>query len=134
MFTVEQEAKLEELWELRRKNLQVLDGITEGGDIVKAALAQAAQSMSTAAGRRAPRLTGTLQSAHRGELMAGYLGRVFISPTVQNPVFGGYPVEYGPIVHERKPWFDQTIISDGQAILGYAGEMIFGRIGDIWND
>lgn len=133
MFTVEQEADLSKLWELRAANLRVLEGIRDGGELVTEVLTQAAISLSAAAGRRAPRLTGTLQSAHRGEYVNPY-SRVFIDPSVQNPVLGGYPALYGPIVHDdRRPWFDETIAADAPGILTHAGEMLFGRLGGIWS-
>jgi hypothetical protein len=55
----------------------------------------------------APYYTGTLASSHRGEIEVGsgfVEGVIHLDPSVTNPVLGGKPVEYGPVVHTSQPW------------------------------
>lgn len=102
---------IEQLWSLAEANreaLRILEGENDQllGDVaaVGGPTLDFAQDLS-------PVLTGTLRSAHRGEVneVAGIPYRVlfelFIDPDVINPVTGDRPVRYGPVVHEAFPWF-----------------------------
>ena len=81
----------------------------------------------------APRLTGTLAGATREQLLDD-TGKVFIDPTVTNPVFGGSPAEYGPAVHQRDPWVARLMVSDAPGILSKAGELFFAEIAELFNE
>ncbi len=76
---------------------------------------------------RAPRLTGTGAAATR-EQVFNEQGLVDIDPSVVNPVFGGSPYEYMPIVHLRNPWVDAVFTQDVPQILTTAGARFFGEI------
>jgi hypothetical protein len=78
---------------------------------------------------RAPRLTGTGAAATR-EQVFNEQGLVDIDPAVVNPVFGGRPEEYMPIVHLRNPWVDAVFSQDLPKVLATAGERFFGEIDD----
>lgn len=62
--------------------------------------------------REAPRLTGTLAFATRERYYEGR-GRVFIDPTIVNPL-GGRPSIYGPVVHDRygNAWVQRVFEQD----------------------
>ncbi|MCC6603112.1 MAG: hypothetical protein IT327_07875 [Anaerolineae bacterium] len=79
----------------------------------------------------APRLTGTLAAATREQVLDD-TGRVFVDPTVTNPVFGGNPAEYGPAVHQRRPWVAEVMASDAPGILSKAGELFFAELQEIF--
>ena len=106
---------LENLWSLAEANRTALR-ILEGKDT------QLVNVMAAAGGRTldfarsiSPFLTGTLSSAHRGEVeeVAGttyrMLFELFIASDVVNPVTRDKPVDYGPVVHEGFPWFLLTM-------------------------
>lgn len=80
----------------------------------------------------APRLTGTGAAATREQTIDG-TGKVFIDPTVRNPVFGGHPADYMPVVHSRNPWVGRLMVNDAPGILSKAGELFFTEIAEIFN-
>ena len=55
-------------------------------------------------------------------------GLIDINPAVGNPVFGGSPSDYGPVVHSRRPWVSEVFYQDAPPILATAGERFFGQI------
>jgi len=79
----------------------------------------------------APRLTGTGAAATREEVLDD-IGKVFIDPTVTNPVFGGHPADYMPVVHQRQPWVAALMASDAPGILSKAGELFFAELQEIF--
>ena len=84
---------------------------------------------------RSPYLTGTLAFAHTGEVYdidGGAEGRVYIDPSIVNPVFGGRPAEYGIDVHQRKPWFDNTFSQEGETILNEMLAMAADLAVEVW--
>jgi len=99
------------LWELFAANARVLEALEADSTQMIAVSANLARNTRNFASEHAPWLTGTLSSAHRGIAFAEgdkTVAEIFIDSTVQNPVFGGYPVDYGPDVHVNQPWFDWT--------------------------
>lgn len=107
--------RFDDLWSLaeaNRKALRILEG--DDKDLVKVVAISGGKVLDFAR-RESPFLTGTLSSAHRGEIeeVSGLLYRVlfdlFIDENVVNPVTGDKPVEYGPVVHRAFPWFLITL-------------------------
>lgn len=119
---------LERLAALRRAHLAAAQQlITSGDTAVTRMVAFVATELSQAWELRAPRLTGTLASATREQVFDAQ-GKINIDPTAVNPVFGGRPADYGPVVHSRYPWVDQVVGQDAPRILVQAGEDFFGEI------
>lgn len=133
MVSVEiDQRSMAELWELHQRNVEALRAITIGdGDAIDQAVARATLELSEAASGYAPYLTGTLSSAHRGQFLAGE-GKVYIDPTVVNPVYGGYAAVYGPALHKRDPWFWTAITQAGPRIMGDVANELFGRLDAIY--
>lgn len=121
---------IKKLEALRRAHANALRQLAFSGDT---AATRMVAFVTTELGKqwelRAPRLTGTLAAATR-EQVFNEQGLVDIDPAVVNPVFGGSPVEYGPVVHGRTPWVDQVFSQDAPKILGAAGERFFGEFDD----
>jgi hypothetical protein len=123
---------LDELEQVRRAHQRANRELqTKGNTAAVRMLAFATGEFGRVWEERAPFLTGTLASATR-ELVLDDRGRVFIDPTVENPVFGGRPAVYGPAVHVRKPWVDTLMKTDGPRILVAAGKMLFGELDGIF--
>ena len=80
---------------------------------------------------RAPFLTGTLASATRSQVVFD-TGRVFIDPATVNPIMGGRPVDYGPQVHERRPWVEQLFYSETPRIVKDAQETLWDAMDGIF--
>jgi len=80
--------------------------------------------------------TGTLRSAHRGELEPyafGMQGVVSIDPYVRNPVSNSKPEFYGEIWAARNfNWFERTAEAHGDAVLDRMEQTVWALIGDIW--
>jgi hypothetical protein len=132
MFTIEIDpASKRALLELRRRNREALRVITPGESGLDDLIADATLQLRDAAERNAPRLTGALARAHRGQF-ADLVGRVFIDPSAQNPVSGGFPAEYGPVVHGRKPWMAEAVARDAPRILIATGERLFERFDGVY--
>lgn len=122
-----------EIEELRRRLHQAArELVTSGDTAVTRMIAYVATEFGEKWEADAPRLTGTLAAATRERLIDG-TGKVFIDPSVTNPVFGGNPAEYGPAVHSRKPWVGQIMVSDAPGILSKAGEQFFAEIAEMFN-
>lgn len=119
---------IKELEALRRAHAAaVAQMVVGGGTAADRMVAFVTTELGAAWERGAPKLTGTLAAATR-EQVFDTEGKVFIDPGIVNPVFGGRPGEYGPIVHGRKPWVDQVFSNDAPNILATAGERFFGEI------
>jgi hypothetical protein len=123
-------AEIEEL--RRRMHNAALQLVHTGNTAVDRMVAYAITNLGERWEADAPRLTGTLAAATR-ERIIDETGKVFIDPTVTNPVFGGNPVEYGPAVHSRKPWVGRIMVSDAPGILTKAGVEFFAEIAEIFN-
>lgn len=92
--------------------------------------------LQSGAQTRSPYLTGTLAFAHTGEVYGiddGAEGRIYIDPSIVNPVFGGRPADYGIEVHQRKPWFDDTMSQDGEAVMVEMLAMAADLSVEVWN-
>jgi len=113
-LTVDELLALQELNRLRVANDQALKALHDDApDTLAGKTADLLRDIANYAASVAPFLTGTLRSAHRGELIdvqpEHVVGLVYIDPNVVNPVFGGFPAQYGIEVHQRKPWMDWTV-------------------------
>lgn len=72
-----------------------------------------AKNLRDRAAARSPWLYGVLSKSHRWRYERGVYGfglgvahiTLDIDPDIEHPILGGKPVEYGPEVHDRKPWF-----------------------------
>ena len=129
MFDVEVDPKsIKKLEALRRAGANATRQMVFSGDT---AVTRMVAFVTTETGKaweaRAPRLTGTLATATR-EQVFNEQGLVDIDPFITNPVFGGLPAEYGPVVHGRRPWVDEVFSQDLQPILATASERFFGEI------
>ncbi len=119
---------IEKLEALRRAHASAAAQMVSGGDTaVTRMVAFITTELGQAWERSAPKLTGTLAAATREQVFDAE-GKVYIDPSVVNPVFGGLPAEYGPIVHGRTPWVGQVFAQDAPQILSTAGERFFGEI------
>ena len=123
-----------EIEALRRRLHQAARELVTSGDT---AVTRMVAYVTTELGERweagAPRLTGTGASATREQTIDD-TGKVFIDPTVTNPVFGGHPADYMPVVHSRNPWVDRLMVSDAPGILSKAGELFFAEIAELFNE
>ena len=133
MFWSEIEQKsLDELAQLRRRLLEANKQLKiTGNTAVTRMLAFVTTETSQVWESTAPKLTGTLRSATRERISQG-TGRIFIDPAVENPVFGGFPVKYGPEVHDRKPWVAILFQSDVPGILEKGGTKLFNEMDGIF--
>ncbi len=120
------------LWDLRNRlheasrQLQVV-----GPTAVTRMLAFVTNEYGESWEENAPFLTGSLASATREEVIFD-TGRVFIDPAVRNPILGGYPAEYGPKVHTRKPWVEQVFYSETKRIVEGAQDMIWEAMNEVF--
>lgn len=123
---------VQEIEELRRRHQRTAQELITSGDT---AVTRMLAFVTTKLGDRweadAPRLTDALAGATREDIFDD-TGKVFIDPTVQNPVFGGYPAVYGPAVHSRNMWVGRIMAQDAPGILVEGGERFFDEIGAIY--
>lgn len=125
---------LQELEELRRRHaeahriLRSSEEVDPLGRMVVFVTAELGEAWE----REAPRLTGTLASATRERYYQGQ-GRVFIDPTVVNPL-GGRPAIYGPRVHDEygNLWVQRVYTTDAPRALQRAGVMFFDEIDEVY--
>ncbi len=116
--------ELAKLFNLRRVNRKVLRSMKFGNeDPFKAAVINVTEELGKRWEQTAPRLTGTLASATRQQYRDKE-GRVFIDSGVRNPVFGGRPSTYGPIVHKRQPWVSNLVRRHAPGILVTEGKRL----------
>ena len=83
---------------------------------------------SVEASRISPRLSGTLASSHRERMVSPRVAEVYLDPSIQNIVYGGRPVVYGPIVHDLGPprnWMERVVDEKGKFLVD--------RAYDIWS-
>lgn len=117
MFTLNVQADLDHLWDLQQRNETLQRHITAGeGLAIDRLVSRLALSLSRLTSLHSPRVTGTLSMAHRGEAREGE-GRVYLERGLVNPVGGGDPAVYGPLVHQRKPWWEQVIMQSWPGLL-----------------
>lgn len=120
------------LWDLRNRlheanrQLQVV-----GPTAVTRMLAFVTNEYGEAWEEDAPFLTGSLASATREKVIFD-TGRVSIDPAVRNPILGGYPAEYGPKVHARKPWVKRVFYSETKRIVEGAQDMIWEAMNEVF--
>ncbi len=133
MIAVEIDPKsLQEVEELRRRHQHAQRELTASGDsAVTRMLSFVVSNLGDRWEEDAPHLTGTLALATREDVFNDE-GKVFIDPTVQNPVFGGYPAIYGPAVHSRNMWVGRIVAHDAPDILTEAGTQFFAEIEAIY--
>lgn len=113
------------LWELRNRAVEANRQLqTVGPTAVVRMLAFVTGEYGEKWEEEAPFLTGSLASATREQVIFD-TGRVYIDPAVRNPILGGYPAEYGPKVHLRKPWVNDVFYSETARIVGEAKGMIW---------
>lgn len=124
---------MDALWDLRRRHREAIRALAEDDSrsAVTRMVAFVTAELGEAWEKVAPRLTGTLASATREQYFAGK-GQVFIDPTVVNPILGGRPAVYGPVVHDRRPWVTQVYTADAPRVLQRAGELFFDEIREIY--
>lgn len=131
-MTTDQEAGLAKLQKLRRANQEAIREIqakpgTAAEKMVTAVTAAFAEKWEATA----PRLTGALASSTRGEVTAG-VGLVFIDQTAVNPIGGGKPSRYGPVVHRRRPWVTRLVRAGVKALVRPEAEAFVDDLEDIY--
>ena len=125
--SIDQES-MREIKELRRRHHNAVKQLaTTGNTAVTRMLAFASAEIGQKWEERSPYLTGTLSKATREQVFGG-VGKVFIDPTIENPILGGYPSIYGPVVHRRKPWVQRVFVNDVPRIVTDASVKFFGEI------
>lgn len=128
--------RLSQLAQANRGFLQEVADTSAAGLLGRAVAAGTRQLRDLASGA-APVDTGTLRSAHRGELEpyggGGVQGTVFIDPTVRNPVSRTYPAVYGEVWAMRfGDWFEKVADMHGETVLDDLEQLIVSRIDDLW--
>jgi len=130
-FTADQQDALAKLKRLRAANRKALEEIkSKEGTAAGKMVIGITQAFAERWEATAPRLTGTLASSTREQFRNGR-GQVFIDQGTTNPVFGGKPAEYGPIVHRRQPWVAQ-LMRDARRIVQAEAEVFVESIGDVY--
>lgn len=110
------EASIEGLDKALAASKRLIRATERKGDLVVRMVARATRRTEEVAEKKAPWLTGSLSKSHRGQLFDG-AGHVFIDPNTVNPILGGKPSEYGPVVHGREPWIAATATIEGPRII-----------------
>ena len=120
------------LWELRNKVIEANRQLqVSGPTAVVRMLAFVTGEYGKAWEDSAPFLTGSLASATREQVVFD-TGRVYIDPAVRNPILGGYPAEYGPIVHNRRPWVNEVFYSETARIVKEAQVIIWEAMNEVF--
>lgn len=127
--------RLSQMAQANRGFLQELADTSAAGLLGRVVAAGTLQLRDMVAGA-SPVDTGTLRSAHRGEVDAyggEVVGTVFIDPNVRNPVNRGQPAVYGE-VHAMTfgNWFDRVADVQGETVLNAMEQAIIERVGDLW--
>lgn len=113
------------LWDLRNRLIAANRELqVTGPTAVVRMLAFVSGEYGKAWEEAAPFLTGSLASATREQVVFD-TGRVYIDPAVRNPILGGYPAEYGPEVHKRRPWVNEVFYSETARIVKEAQDLIW---------
>lgn len=113
------------LWDLRNRLIAANRELqVTGPTAVVRMLAFVSGEYGKAWEETAPFLTGSLASATREQVVFD-TGRVYIDPAVRNPILGGYPAEYGPEVHKRRPWVNEVFYSETARIVKEAQDLIW---------
>lgn len=134
--TIGEFQRLSELAQANRAFMQELADSSSAGLLGRVVAAGTLKLRDLTSGA-APVDTGTLRSAHRGELdpygSDGIQGTVFIDPNARNPVSNTYPAVYGEVWAERRfNWFEQTADMHGDAVLDQMEHTILMRANQIW--
>lgn len=135
MFIAELDPKsVEAIQELRRRNQQALKALSTDGDTaVVRMLAFVVERYAQAWEDEAPVLTGTLAASTEGQVhRSSGEGQVFINQQRKNPVFGGKPADYGPIVHHRNPWVSQVFMTETPKIIKDSADLIWEAMDEIY--
>lgn len=121
------------LWDLRNRLMQANRELqTTGPTAVVRMLAFIAGEYGEAWEEEAPFLTGSLASSTREQVIFD-TGRVFIDPATVNPILGGRPSVYGPVVHDtRKPWVEQVFYSETARIVKEGQDMIWEAMDEVF--
>lgn len=122
--------QIEELRRMHREAFRAIDATTLGSPAEQMIFKIIERAGEVWEGT-APRQTGTLAAATRERLFDGN-GRIFIDPSVSNPVSGGLPVVYGPVVHQRRPWVDSLVNVTLPGIMFRASEEFLDEFGEIY--
>lgn len=127
--------RLSQMAQANRRFLQEIADTSAAGLLGRVVAAGTLQLRDMVAGA-SPVDTGTLRSAHRGEVDAyggEVVGTVFIDPNVRNPVNRGQPAVYGE-VHAMTfgNWFDRVADVQGETVLNAMEQAIIERAGDLW--
>lgn len=133
--TIGEFERLSQMAQANRGFLQEIADTSEAGllaRVVAAATLQVRDMLANAA----PVDTGTLRSAHRGEIEpygGGVQGTLFIDPNAVNPVSKTRPAEYGEVWASRfYNWFEVVGDARGESILNDMERRVADRIDDLW--
>lgn len=128
--------RLSQMAQANRGFLQEIADTSAAGLLGRAVAAGTLQLRDLVSGA-SPVDTGTLRSAHRGEVEpfpgGGVQGTVFIDPDARNPVNQGQPAVYGEVFAANfGNWFDRVADVHGDGILDEMEQRIVSRIDDLW--
>ncbi len=133
--TIGEFERLSRLAQANRGFLQEIADTSAAGLLGRVVAAGTLQLRDLASGA-APVDTGTLRSAHRGELEPfgeGVQGTVFIDPDARNPVNRGQPAVYGEVWAARfGNWFENVMNMHADSILDGMEQTIMNRMDDLW--
>ena len=127
--------------ELSKANQANRGGLQELADnsatgLIGRAVAAATLKLRDVVSGFSPVDTGTLASAHRGEVEpngSGVQGIVFIDPYAVNPVNRGKPAVYGEVWAMRyHNWFELAADLHGDAVMDQLERTILDRVDDLW--
>jgi len=133
--TIGEFERLSRLAQANRGFLQEIADTSAAGLLGRVVAAGTLQLRDLASGA-APVDTGTLRSAHRGELEPfgeGVQGTVFIDPDARNPLTRGQPAIYGEVWADRfGNWFENVMNMHADSILDGMEQTIMNRMDDLW--
>lgn len=135
-----EQSLLNDLIKLQQLNREGLEGQANdaGEGFLDREIAAATLKILDMLAAASPYLTGTLQSAHRGESYRdeGWIvGYLHIDPYVENPIYPGRPIVYGErLVNDGKyaNWFEFIGDTYGGQLLEAVGEKWIAAYDALW--
>jgi hypothetical protein len=130
--------EFDRLSQLAQANRSLMQDIadTSGAGLLARAVAAGTLLLHGLTSGMSPVDTGTLRSAHRGEVepfAGGVQGTVFIDPDVRNPVSKSRPALYGEVWADRYfNWFERVADTHGETVLDGMEQTIMSRVGELW--
>lgn len=131
--------EFDRLSQMAQANRDLMQDIadTSGAGLLGRVVAAGTLRLRDLASGASPVDTGTLRSAHRGEVEpfggGGVQGTVFIDPDARNPVSRTRPAYYGEIWADRFfNWFERVADMHGENVLDDMEQAIVSRVDELW--